>query len=76
MRKNRLRWFGHVMRRKETNIVRVIMKKNVEGKKEEKDQKKRWLDTIENYIRAVGVCVGDVENRDELKFRTRVIDPK
>jgi nonsense-mediated mRNA decay protein 3 len=26
MRDNRLRWFGHVMRREETNAVKVIMK--------------------------------------------------
>jgi hypothetical protein len=28
-RENRLRCFGHVMRRKENNVVRVIMKINV-----------------------------------------------
>jgi len=31
----------------------------LKGKEEEEDQK-RWLDTIEN-MRAVSVCVGDVE---------------
>jgi hypothetical protein len=34
------------------------------------------LDTIEIYIRVVGVYVEDVENRDEWRFRTRVADPK
>jgi len=27
------RWFGHVMRRKETKAVRVVMKMNVDGKR-------------------------------------------
>jgi hypothetical protein len=33
MRKNRLRWFGHVMRREESNTVRVVTKINAEGKR-------------------------------------------
>jgi hypothetical protein len=31
MKENRLRWLGHVMIRKETNAVRVVIKMNVEG---------------------------------------------
>jgi hypothetical protein len=33
----------------------------LKGKEKEKTKK----DTDENVIRAVGVCVGDIENRDE-----------
>jgi hypothetical protein len=33
MRENRLRWYKHVIKREETNAVRVIMKMNVEGKR-------------------------------------------
>jgi len=40
----------------------VVLKINVEEKKERGRPKKRWLDTIENDMRAVGVCVGDVKN--------------
>jgi hypothetical protein len=46
MRENRLRWFGHLMRRKETKAIRVPMKMNVEGKSGR--LKKRWLDIMEN----------------------------
>jgi hypothetical protein len=48
------------------------MKINIEGKREIPN--KRWLDAIESYMKAVGVCVVDVENRDEWRFRTRVAD--
>jgi len=41
MRKNRLRWFGHVMRWVETKAVRVVKKMNVEGKRG--SPKKRWI---------------------------------
>jgi len=34
------------------------------------------LDTIENDMRAVGVYVGDMEDRDKWRFRTMVADPK
>jgi hypothetical protein len=33
------------------------MKINVEGKKESRRPKKRWLVMIENYMRTFGVCV-------------------
>jgi hypothetical protein len=33
-------------------------------KGEEEDQKKGWLNTIENDMKLVDVCVGDVEIRD------------
>jgi hypothetical protein len=38
------------------------MKMNVRRKSGRRRPKNRWLDTIENDIKAVGVCVGDVEN--------------
>jgi hypothetical protein len=77
MRENRLRWFDHVMSWKKTNVVRVVKKINVKGKRGRERSQKRWLDTIENDMRAaVGVCVGVVENRDEWRFKTRVADPK
>jgi hypothetical protein len=50
MRENRLRWFGYVMRREEIKAVRVIIKINIEGKRGSRRPKKRWLDTIENYM--------------------------
>jgi hypothetical protein len=74
MSENRLRWFGHVMRPKQTNAVRVMQMK-VEGKKERKKPRKRLLDTIVNNMRATGVCI-DVKIQDEWRFRTKETDPK
>jgi len=34
------------------------------------------LDTIENIMRAVGVCVMDIEDRDKWRSKTWVTDPK
>jgi hypothetical protein len=35
------------------------------GKEEKEDQIKRWLDTIENNMRVVDVCIRDIENLDQ-----------
>jgi len=51
------------------------MKMNVEGKRGRGRPNKRWLDIIENDMRAVGVCKGDLENRNKWKFRTKVANP-
>jgi hypothetical protein len=45
------------MRREESKAVRVIIKINVEKKRENEKPKKRWLDTIKNDMRDVLVCV-------------------
>jgi hypothetical protein len=47
---------------------------NVEGKRGR--PKNRWLDTIENEMRVISVLLGNVENRDNRRFRTRMADPK
>jgi hypothetical protein len=72
MKKNKLKWFRHVMKQEETKAINVVMKRRVEGKRRRRIPKKRWLDTIENDIKAVGVCVSNVENRDNWRFRTKV----
>jgi len=46
--------------------VRVVIKINVEEKKSRVRPKQRWLNTIENVIRAVGVCVRGAENRRQM----------
>jgi hypothetical protein len=49
---------------------------NVEGIRGRGRLKMRWLDTIEYVIRVFGVCIENVENRYEWRFRTSVIDTK
>jgi hypothetical protein len=56
--------------------VRVIIKMIVEGKRGKGISKRRWLDTIKNNMRAIGIYEGDVENRGERRFRTRMANPK
>jgi hypothetical protein len=64
------------MRQMEIKAVSVVIKVYVEGKRGRGKSKNRKLDTIKYNMRVVGVCVGDVENRDQWRFRTNVADPK
>jgi hypothetical protein len=42
----------------------------------EEDQEKKWLDMIENDMRAIDVWVGNLENQNNWRFRTKVTNPK
>lgn len=68
-----VKWFGHVMKREGTIAARM----NVVGKRghhfhnlEEDDQKRRWLETIENDMKVAGVCLGEVQVRDKWMSKT------
>jgi len=71
MRENRLGWFWHVIRREKMKAVRVVIKTNIVAKTGIGRSKKICLDTVENNMRSTGVCVGNVENRDDRRSRTK-----
>jgi hypothetical protein len=74
MKKNKLRWFEHMMRREQIKKVRVVMKINIKGKRGRGRPIKRLLDAIENNK---SWCVRrGHKNRDDWRFRIRVADPK
>jgi len=47
----------------------------IEGKRGKGKLKKRWLDRIENNMKAADLCVGNVDNREMWRSRKRVPDP-
>ena len=76
MRENRLRWLGHVLRREETEAVRLVREMHVVGKRGRGRPKKRWGDVMASDMRKVGVSEEDAGDRVKWKCRTRVADPK
>ena len=74
-RETRLRWFGHVMRRGEDYIGQRLMNMTVPGKRKRGRPKRRYMDLLEEDMRAVGARREDTENRVGWRGLIRCGDP-
>ena len=52
MRRRRLGWFGHVIKRDETENIRAIVKMKMEGKRPRGRPMLRWKDTVRRHLKA------------------------
>jgi len=75
VREARLRWYGHVQRRKEGDCVKRILHANVGGQRSRRRQRKRWIDVVKHNMEDLQLNVEDAKNRAEWRRRTRVADP-
>ena len=79
--KNKLRWFGHAMRREEDSTLRVVIKLKMKGKRPRGRSRLRWLDNIDSHLKGKKTSLKEVletkcfENRkDWRKFISYSID--
>jgi hypothetical protein len=70
----RLSWYEQVMR-EENHVTRKAMNMNVEGWKEEIDQKK-WIDCVRQDVREKAVSDEKTSDRGEWRERTCYADPQ
>ena len=63
MRKDRLRWYGHVMRRDREHAEKRVIKMKLPGKKKRGRPKRIFLDVVKNNMGEVGAREMDIENR-------------
>uniref|UniRef100_UPI00358ECC96 E3 ubiquitin-protein ligase RNF168-like isoform X2 n=1 Tax=Myxine glutinosa TaxID=7769 RepID=UPI00358ECC96 len=63
VKRNRLRWFGHVLRKDESDWLRRVMEMNVEGSRGRGRPRKTWLKMVEEEMRARGLTRRVAENR-------------
>jgi len=56
MKKNRLKWFGHVIWKEVSKAVRTVIKLSMEGRRGRGRLKKKWLNRIE-CVWGLLVCV-------------------
>ena len=74
----RLRWYGHVKRRRrEAEYVgRKTLEMEVPGRRKRGRPRKRWLDVVREDMESVGVVEEDVVNRGVWRKKTRCDDPE
>ena len=66
MRKNRLRWFGHVRRRRTDVSVRLVEHINFgQVKRAQRRPKKIWMEVIRQDIEVNGLSEGILLDRNE-----------
>lgn len=63
IRRQRLRWFGHIQRKRDTEWPKKVMELQVEGTRVAGRQKKTWRNVVDEDLRRVGARVADVGDR-------------
>ena len=62
VRRGRLRWFGHVERKDDTDWVKACQKIEIAGKRGRGRGKKTWSQCIDEDLRALQLNVRDAQN--------------
>ncbi|VDO99512.1 unnamed protein product [Heligmosomoides polygyrus] len=75
MREQRLRWYGHVLRRPEDHPTRLALDFEAPGKRPRGAPRKRWKDVIKRDLAEVGATADDGLDRMKWRQITRTADP-
>ena len=75
MRKDRLRWYEHVMRREQEYVGRKMVVMELSGKRKRRRPKKRFLDLVKEGMGEVGAKETDVEDRNVSRMMIRCGHP-
>ena len=67
MRRTRLRWFGHVKRREESNILKRVYDLDIGGRRPVGRPKKTWRKVVEEDMRTLNITEEAVEDRQRWK---------
>ena len=58
-----LKWYGHVMRRDEEDILREVLITDIPGNKMIRRPKTRWKDACQQYLKSTGLRAGEETDR-------------
>ena len=75
VQERRLQWYGHVMRREETHVVRRVFEMEVPGRRGRGRPKRRWMDGIKEDLRVKGLSEDDAYDRTRWRKTVRNVDP-
>ena len=70
---NRVRWCGHVLRRDDDSVLRVILNLEVSGKRKRGRPKKTWKKQVEEETENIGLKKEDALRRDKRRDGVRAI---
>ena len=74
-RESRMRWYGHVVRRDEDDLIRSAKEMAVEGRRSRGRQRIRWSDVVERDMKCLGLEQAEAMNRNIWRQKTRAADP-
>jgi hypothetical protein len=75
MRSNRLAWYGNVMRRDKSHIIKRVLTMNVDGHPSRCRLRKRWMDCVKDDMKIKGLSMEMTSDRREWKKKTCCADP-
>jgi hypothetical protein len=67
IRRNRLRWFGHVERKENTDWVKRCMEMEVVGQRPRGRPRKTWMEVVRNDMKKMGLRREDAQDRNRWK---------
>ena len=75
VREARLRWYGHVKRRDTDYVGQKVLNMELPGKRKRGRPKRRYMDTLVEDMKKVGVSEKDTQDRTKWKQAIRCGDP-
>ena len=70
---NRVRWYGHVIRRDDNNILKKAMMMEVNGKRKRGRPKLTWRRQVEESVKKVGLKIEEAGDRTRWREGVRAI---
>ena len=64
---NRVRWYGHVLRRDDDSVLRVALDLEVSGNRKQRRPKKTWKKQVEEEREKIGLNKEDALRRDRVR---------
>ena len=71
----RLSWYGHVMRRNDTNVAKQVTTMKVAGKRPRGRLRLRWMDRVRSDLRQHQLDPKLAQNRETWRKAIMAIDP-
>ena len=75
VQESRLKWYGHVLRREEEYVGKIVMMMGVPGKGRRGRPKRMWLDNIKNDLSERELSRKEAQDRVQWSHLIRNIDP-